>query len=127
MLRAVGRYADALFPVATFALNIPAKEWARHGVVHPLGESFTGFQDFLPQKLDEATALDYVGRVPESLLREHILTGTPSEVVDQVAQWRDNGVRYAVVVDLGSLHPKLTKGLASALPFIRALRGMRRL
>jgi phthiodiolone/phenolphthiodiolone dimycocerosates ketoreductase len=109
------------------ALNIPAKEWARHGAVHPMGEAFTGFQDMLPQTLDEATVLDYVERVPESLVREHVLTGTPSEIVDQVAVWRDNGLRYAVVADIGVFHRRLRKGLGTALPFVRALRGIRKL
>ncbi|ORM38266.1 LLM class flavin-dependent oxidoreductase [Williamsia sp. 1135] len=113
--------------VRAFALNLPAKEWVRHGAVHPMGDSFTGFQDMLPQTFDEATVLDYVERVPESLVREHFLTGTPSEIVDQVAVWRDSGLRYAVVGDLGAFHPRLRKGLGTALPTIRALRGMRKL
>src|SRR6478672_7727058 len=48
-------------PVRAFALNIPAWAWAEHGAQHPLGESFVGFQDILPQTFDEQTALAHAG------------------------------------------------------------------
>jgi phthiodiolone/phenolphthiodiolone dimycocerosates ketoreductase len=79
-----------------FALNFPAEVWARHGASHPLGDDFTGLQDIIPQTLDEPTVLSHVSDVPASLLRECLLVGTPDEVIDQAAEWRDHGLQYLV-------------------------------
>ena len=44
---------------------------------------------------DAESALNYAAKVPDSLLREALLTGTPAEVLEQTAQRRDHGARYA--------------------------------
>ena len=114
-------------PVRAFALNIPAWAWAEHGAQHPLGESFVGFQDILPQTLDEQTALSHAGAAPKSLIKQYALTGTPDEIIDRLAVWRDHGVRYFVLWNISVIQPKLSRGLSSAVPFMRILRGIRRL
>jgi phthiodiolone/phenolphthiodiolone dimycocerosates ketoreductase len=110
-----------------FALNIPAERWADHGVEHPLGDDFAGAQDFLPQTLDEKTVLSYARRVPLSLLKEALLTGTPEDVIDQAAEWRDHGLRYLVACNASILQPRLRKSLASTAPFFKILRGLKKL
>jgi phthiodiolone/phenolphthiodiolone dimycocerosates ketoreductase len=55
------------------------------------------------------------------------LTGTPDEVVDQAAQWRDRGARYIVVANVSSLQRSLRGGLAAMMPFARILRGLKKL
>ncbi|MDH6292813.1 phthiodiolone/phenolphthiodiolone dimycocerosates ketoreductase [Rhodococcus opacus] len=111
----------------SFAFNVSAKDWARHGVQHPLGADFSGAQDLIPQTMDEQTALAYTAKVPVSLLKECLLTGTPDEVIEQAAEWRDHGVRYIVVCNLSTLQPSLRKGVAASIPFARILRGLTRL
>jgi phthiodiolone/phenolphthiodiolone dimycocerosates ketoreductase len=110
-----------------FALNIPAEMWASHGVEHPLGEDFSGGQDLIPQTLDEQTVLSYARRVPVSLLKEALLTGTPEDVIDQAAEWRDHGMRYLVVCNVSILQPSLRKSLAASAPFFKILRGLKKL
>jgi phthiodiolone/phenolphthiodiolone dimycocerosates ketoreductase len=110
-----------------YALTVSAEVWSRHGVEHPLGSDFVGLQDFQPQTLDEQTALAYTAKVPQSLLREIYLTGTPDEVIDQAAAWRDHGLRYAVLVNASAMQPSLRKGMASTLPFAKVMRGLRKL
>jgi phthiodiolone/phenolphthiodiolone dimycocerosates ketoreductase len=115
-------------PVAkAFALNLPAKVWARHGVQHPLGADFTGLQDFVPQGLDEPTVLSYIRDVPLSLLKESFLTGTPDEILEQAAEWRGHGLGYAVLSNISVLQPSMRRGLGSTVPFARIVRGLRRL
>jgi phthiodiolone/phenolphthiodiolone dimycocerosates ketoreductase len=109
------------------ALNIPSQTWALHGVQHPLGHDFAGAQDLVPQLLDEQTVLSYTKDVPMSLLKDALLTGTPDEVIDQVAEWRDHGVRYPVVGNLSILQPTLRKSLATMSPFSKVLRGLKKL
>ena len=108
----------------TFALNVPAELWKRHGVVHPLG---SGYQDIIPQVLDEDSVLKYTSNVPPSLLKDVCLHGTPDEIVDQVADWRDHGLSYPVLSNLSTLQPSLRRGLAASNPFAKILRGVRKL
>ena len=110
-----------------FALAIPAEMWASHGVQHPLGDEFSGGQDLVPQTLDEQTVLSYIKDVPLSLLKEALLTGTPDEVIDQAAEWRDHGLRYLVVCNVSILQPNLRKAFATSAPFFKVQRGLKRL
>ena len=110
-----------------FALNIPAEMWASHGVEHPLGEDFSGGQDPVPQTLDEQTVLSYARRVPVSLLKEALLTGTPENVIAKAAEWRDHGLRYLVACNVSILQPSLRKSLAASAPFFKILRGLKKL
>ncbi|MCW2690599.1 MAG: flavin-dependent oxidoreductase, F420-dependent methylene-tetrahydromethanopterin reductase [Mycobacterium sp.] len=66
-------------------------------------------------------------KVPVSLLKETVLTGTPEEVVDQAAEWRDHGVRYIVVCNISFLQPNLRRGLSANIPFIKVRRRLKRL
>jgi phthiodiolone/phenolphthiodiolone dimycocerosates ketoreductase len=113
--------------IKAFALNLAAHVWARHGARHPLGDDFTGAQDFIPQTLDEQTVLSYTADLPPSLLAEPTLSGTPDEVIDQAAEWRDHGMRYVVVSNVSSVQRSLRRSLASTVPFTKILRGLRRL
>jgi phthiodiolone/phenolphthiodiolone dimycocerosates ketoreductase len=117
---------DALESTAmkTFALNIPAELWKRHGVVHPLG---SGYQDIIPQVFDEESVLKYTSNVPVSLLKEACLQGTHDEIVDQLADWRDHGLSYPVLSNLSTLQPSLRRGLAAGKPFAKIMRGVRKL
>ena len=111
----------------TFALNAPAELWKRHGVAHPLGDDFAGSQDIIPQVFDEKSVLAYTSDVPLSLLKDACLQGTPDEIVDQVADWRDHGLSYPILLNLSTLRPSLRRGLATGNPFAKILRGIRRL
>ena len=53
-----------------------------------MGVDFTGAQDFQPQTIDEQTVLEHTAKVPRSLLTEMHLSGTPDQVIEQVAEWR---------------------------------------
>jgi phthiodiolone/phenolphthiodiolone dimycocerosates ketoreductase len=108
-------------------LNASDEFFARHGAQHPLGAGFTGAQDLLPHGMDEQTALSHAAAVPRSLMREFLLNGTPDEVIEQAAQWRDYGVRYMVIINGSFLQRSLRKGLASAMPFNTIIRGLKKL
>jgi phthiodiolone/phenolphthiodiolone dimycocerosates ketoreductase len=84
-------------------------------------------QDLIPQTMDERTVLSYTAQVSMSLLKEAFLTGTPDEVIDQAAHWRDHGVRYIVVSNISFLQPSLRKGLAASIPLATILRGLKKL
>ncbi|MEV0333503.1 LLM class flavin-dependent oxidoreductase [Nocardia sp. NPDC050717] len=113
--------------IRAYSLAASARAWARHGVDHPLGPTFSGAQDILPQTIDEATALEYGRRVPDALIRDWLLVGTPAEVLDQLAERREHGLTYVVMIDLGACHPRLSAGLRTAASFAKVVRGVRRL
>jgi phthiodiolone/phenolphthiodiolone dimycocerosates ketoreductase len=113
--------------VKSYALCAPSEYWARHGAEHPLGPGFAGVQDLLPQTMDEQTALNYVRQVPASLIRNFVLAGTPSEILDQLAEWRDHGMTYPVLLNMGLLQPSLPVGLLSNVAYTQLLRGIRKL
>jgi phthiodiolone/phenolphthiodiolone dimycocerosates ketoreductase len=110
-----------------FGLNASDEVFARHGAQHPLGAGFAGAQDLVPHDMDEQTALAYLANTPPSVVREFLLNGTPDEVIEQVAQWRDCGVRNLVVDNLSFLQRSLRRGLASVVPFNKIVRGLKKL
>jgi phthiodiolone/phenolphthiodiolone dimycocerosates ketoreductase len=110
-----------------FTLNCPAKDWARHGAEHPMGADFAGVQDLIPQLIGEEKALSYAAKAPRSLVEELFAVGTPDEVVDQIADFRDNGMRYLVVGNAGAIQPSLRKSASATAPYIKVVRGLRKL
>jgi phthiodiolone/phenolphthiodiolone dimycocerosates ketoreductase len=111
----------------TLSLTASDEVFARHGARHPLGEGFSGSQDLVPHAFDERTALSHAAQVPPPVVREVFLSGTPDEVVDQAAQWRDQGASYIVVADASALQRSLRNGLTAAIPFGKILRGLKKL
>ena len=51
----------------------------------------------------------------------------PAEVIDQTADYRDQGARYLVIANIGVLQPNLRKAMTSNLPFAKIIRGLKRL
>jgi phthiodiolone/phenolphthiodiolone dimycocerosates ketoreductase len=111
----------------SWALNASDEFFSRHRVQHPLGAGFSGAQDHLPQLLDEQTALSAVAKVPASVMREVFLNGTPEEVLDQAAEWRDAGLRYIVVANFGFMQASFRKGLATVRPFNQVVNKLKNL
>lgn len=113
--------------IKAWALTASDEFFAQHGAQHPLGVGFTGGQDLLPQDWDEQTALSYIKGVPSEVVRDVILAGTPDEVIDRAAEWRDCGVRYLVMPHVSVLQRSLRNGLAAMVPFIKIVRGLKKL
>jgi|EndMetStandDraft_2_1072991.scaffolds.fasta_scaffold12835_2 phthiodiolone/phenolphthiodiolone dimycocerosates ketoreductase len=113
--------------VKVFCLTSPAKDWARHGAEHPMGADFTGVQDLVPQSIDEQTALSYAAKVPRSLVEELFVVGMPNDVVDQIAEFRDHGLRCLAVGNIGAIQPSLSKSAAATAPYVKTLRALKKL
>jgi phthiodiolone/phenolphthiodiolone dimycocerosates ketoreductase len=113
--------------VKAWALNAPDAFYAAHGEQHPLGIGFAGGQDILPQDWDEQTALSHIKGVSPDVQRDLTLVGTPSEVIDQAAEWRDRGVRYFVVANLTPMQRSFRNGLATLPLFYKIVRGLKKL
>jgi phthiodiolone/phenolphthiodiolone dimycocerosates ketoreductase len=110
-----------------WTLNAPGELFAHFGAEHPLGAEFSGAQDIQPYAMDQESALSYVSRVPVSVVRGASLCGTPAEVIEQAAEWRDHGVRYLVAANISTLQPSLRKGLTATMAFRKVIRGLKKL
>ena len=91
------------------ALNASDEFFAKYGTQHPLGVGFTGAQDLLPQDMDEQEALSYIKKIPAEVVRNVFLAGTPDEVIERAAEWRDCGVRYLVLANMGAMQRNLRR------------------
>ncbi len=113
--------------VKSYALCAPSDYWKRHDAEHPLGAGFAGVHELIPQTMDADTALKYIGQVPPSLIRDFTLAGTPSQCLEQLAEWRDQGMEYPVLLNMGLMQSNLRAGVMSNFSFIRVLRGIKKL
>jgi phthiodiolone/phenolphthiodiolone dimycocerosates ketoreductase len=48
-------------------------------------------------------------------------------VVDQIAEFRDQGLRYLVVGNAGAIQTSLVKSAATTAPYVNVVRALRRL
>ena len=53
--------------------------------------------------------------------------GTPDEVIEQIAEFRDHGLRYLVVGNAGAIQPSLRKSASATTPYVNVVRGLRKL
>ena len=110
-----------------WAFSAPAEFFAHYGAAHPMGEGFSGMQDHVAFTVDEPTILEKSARVPLSVVKGMMLTGTVDDVLEQAAEWRDHGVRYFVVVNFGPMQPSVRGALGTVMPFNKVVRGLKRL
>ena len=68
-----------------------------------------------------------MAKAPRELIKDVFAVGMPDEIVDQFAEFRDQGLRCLVVGNMGALHPKLSKSGAAMAPYIKVLRRLRKL
>jgi phthiodiolone/phenolphthiodiolone dimycocerosates ketoreductase len=48
-------------------------------------------------------------------------------VIEQAAEWRDEGMEYVVICNVSAVQPSLRRGLAASVPLMKILRQLRRL
>jgi phthiodiolone/phenolphthiodiolone dimycocerosates ketoreductase len=56
-----------------------------------------------------------------------LFRGTPGEVSWQIAEWRDQDHRYALVTNVSPVDPKLRKTPAASLPHTKVRIGFKKL
>jgi phthiodiolone/phenolphthiodiolone dimycocerosates ketoreductase len=113
--------------IKAWALTAPDEFYLQHGAQHPLGVGFTGGQDLLPQDWDEQTALSHIKGIAREVVRDLLLAGTPDQIIDRAAEWRDCGVRYLVLINVSFLQRSVRNALAAMAPFYKVVRGLKRL
>ncbi|MDW8060776.1 MAG: LLM class flavin-dependent oxidoreductase [Thermomicrobium sp.] len=84
-------------------LLLPASEWQRLGIVHPLGERFRGYLDFVPERISPDTLREALRAVPPELVERSFLAGTPEQVIDRLREYRAAGLRFLAVLPASAL------------------------
>lgn len=88
------------------ALMAPATLWAAHGEVHPLGDTFAGIVDFIPQRHEKGFLLDAIDQVNPEILAESVFLGTPTQIESKLGDLADAGLRHVMAVPAGGLVSK---------------------
>jgi alkanesulfonate monooxygenase SsuD/methylene tetrahydromethanopterin reductase-like flavin-dependent oxidoreductase (luciferase family) len=90
-------------PAAAMSLLIPGAVWAKHNLKHPLGESFEGFPDIIPNEVSAAALADAERQVTPDLLNEGVCAGTVDDVIEEVKPLVAAGLKHVVLWNVGPL------------------------
>jgi phthiodiolone/phenolphthiodiolone dimycocerosates ketoreductase len=100
------RAIEQLLKVAAagaMAMLLPGPVWARHGLKHPLGESFEGFPEFVPESVTAEQIESARRQITPDLLADGVTAGSVDEVVAEVRPLVDAGLRHLVIWNVGPL------------------------
>ncbi|WP_433664538.1 LLM class flavin-dependent oxidoreductase [Nocardia sp. CA-128927] len=84
-------------------LLAPDTVWARYGVKHPFGEGFRGLIDLMPHQLTKAEVQEAIAEVPDEVLHDWLMIGTPPEILARIRELQDAGLRHAIVFPTAAL------------------------
>lgn len=72
--------------------------WRAAGVEHPLGPSYRGFVDLVPETLDIGLLETAMENVPDEVLQKAYLWGTVDDVVTAIRELGDAGLRHISLI-----------------------------
>ena len=90
-------------PVSALGLLMPGAVWKKHGLTHPLGETFEGFADIIPNAVPPAAYAEAERTVTPELIEEGVTAGTVDEIVDEIKPLVAAGLRHVVMWNIGPL------------------------
>lgn len=97
------------------AIAAPAETYRAHGAEHPLGAEVFGGTDFVPSGLDRSAALALAARVPEAVVREVAIHGTPDDIAARLAEFAAAGARHIQLTNLTPLADPTQAAASEAL------------
>lgn len=90
-------------PASGLSLLLPGAVWKKHGLAHPLGESFEGFADIVPNEVSADALAAAERQLTPELLGAGLFAGTVDEVVDELRPIVAAGLRHVVLWNVGPL------------------------
>lgn len=97
------RVIDNSLLMRFIALTRPAEAYAAHGAEHPLGAGAFGLTSFLPTRYGRDEALALARRVPDAVVRDTVIYGTPDDVTTAVRRFVDEGARHVQLTNMTPL------------------------
>jgi len=85
------------------ALTGSAATFARHGHEHPLGAGAVGLTSFVPTGLDRAESLRLAAAVPDAVVLDTLIAGSPATVAARLAAIVRAGARHLQIVNMTPL------------------------
>jgi phthiodiolone/phenolphthiodiolone dimycocerosates ketoreductase len=89
--------------VKAFLMQVSARELARRGFEHPLGEDWGGYQSIDPAVLPRERIIAMLDKARPEMLRAMIPCGTPAEVARVFKGFVDAGLRVPKIMDYGGM------------------------
>jgi phthiodiolone/phenolphthiodiolone dimycocerosates ketoreductase len=89
--------------VRFIALTGTAEAFARHGAKHPLGADVVGLTSFVPSGIDRQDALTLAAAVPDAVVLDTVVAGTPDTVAGRLAGIVTAGARHLQIVNMTPL------------------------
>jgi phthiodiolone/phenolphthiodiolone dimycocerosates ketoreductase len=122
------RAAASSLLLRLIALTAPAETYSAHGAEHPLGAGVFGLTVFAPAGMPRDRALRLAAAVPDAVVLETVVAGTPATVASRLRALVDAGARHVQVVNMTPLaSPTLAAAaeglLGEALTDLRAAVG----
>lgn len=100
--KAARRYLN--HPAIRFmALLTPDSYWEAAGITHPLGKGFRGMIDFVPARYSRKEIQAAIDAVPVEVMAAQTVWGTPADVVRQLRELGEAGLRHVVLAPVSAL------------------------
>jgi phthiodiolone/phenolphthiodiolone dimycocerosates ketoreductase len=107
------------------ALTGSADVFARRGAEHPLGDGVVGLTSFVPSGIGRDDALALAGAVPDGVVLDTVIAGSPATVAARLGALADAGARHLQVVNMTPLADPSQAGASEQL-LGEALQDLRR-
>ena len=89
--------------IKSMLLTLPAAAFERYGATHPLGEGVVGMADYIPGRLGRDEVLAMVDTIPQDVVREYVLHGSPDDIKQQLAPFVRAGLEHVVPLNLAPM------------------------
>lgn len=83
--------------VRALCVLLPAEIFRKLGVEPPLAATGSGFHDFIPTAVARQEALRIVAAIPPKVVEYYAFCGTPEQIVDQIEEHYDAGLRHLIL------------------------------
>jgi len=78
-------------------LTCSDEQFKRYGTTHPLGDNYHGMLDYIPSKYDKKTLMEAYEKVPQELIRDITLNGTPDDIIKEIEEFARKGLKYVII------------------------------
>jgi phthiodiolone/phenolphthiodiolone dimycocerosates ketoreductase len=111
--------------VKGMCLTLPASAFERYATTHPLGAAAVGVTEYIPGRVARDESLAMIEAIPEQLVRDYVLHGSPDDIQRQLDPYVKNGLEHVVILNVAPLaNPAgaresfaLLDGMATGLTF----------